>query len=128
MDEMHAPAVAAALRQSGYDAVAVKERAELQGLADPKLLRAATLDERAVVTENIKDFAALHKTSLSAGQPHGGLVFTRSHRFPRWAGDHVQVLVEALEEFLSEQAAVLGGAESFVWWLEPARLRPRRHT
>lgn len=123
LDEMHAPAVAVALRRHGYDVVAVKERAELEGLPDPQLLRAAKLDERAVVTENVKDFAALHKASLSTGQPHAGLVFTLSNRFPRSAGDHVQVLVQALEEFLSEEAAVFGGVESFVWWLEPARLR-----
>ena len=100
----------------------------MEGLPDHQLFRAAKLDERAVVTENIKDFAALHKASLSTGQAHAGLVFTRSNRFPRSAGDHVQVLVEALEEFLSEQAAVLGGTESFVWWLEPTRLRRGKET
>ena len=128
LDEMHTPAVAAALRLRGHDVVAVKERAELEGLPDRDLLRAATLDGRAVVTENIKDFASLHKTSLSLGQPHTGLVFTLSNRFPRSAGHHVQVLVDALEELLSEQAAVLDGAESFVWWLEPARLGLGRET
>ena len=32
LDEMHAPAVAARLRDRGHDAVAVKERADLIGL------------------------------------------------------------------------------------------------
>ena len=121
LDEMHAPAVAVELRRLGYDVVAVKERPELVGLADADLLRAAAADRRAIVTENVKDFAALHKTGTASGQPHAGLLFTHPRRFPRGVGDHVQSLVNALAEFLSEQAAVLGEAESFIWWLDRTR-------
>ena len=39
LDEMHAPRVAARLRERGHDAVAVKERAELIGMSDEDLLR-----------------------------------------------------------------------------------------
>ena len=120
LDEMHAPAVAAELRRLGHDVVAVKERSELIGLPDAGLLLAATSDERAVVTENVKDFAALHKTAVAAAQRHSGVIFTHSRRFPRGAGDHVQTLVQALAAFLTERAAALGDAESFVWWLENA--------
>ena len=121
LDEMHAPAVAVELRRLGHDVVAVKERPELVGLADADLLGAAAADQRAIVTENVKDFAVLHQTSTAAGQSHWGLLFTHARRFPRGAGDHVQTLVNALAEFLSEQAAVLGDAESFIWWLDRAR-------
>lgn len=120
LDEMHAPAVAVALRRLGHEALAVKERAEFTGLADPDLLRVAAADQRAIVTENIKDFAALHKESTIAGQPHAGLIFTHSRRFPRGAGDHVRTLVASLAAFLSEHEAALDDAESFVWWLERA--------
>lgn len=118
---MHAPAVAVELRRLGYDVVAVKERPELVGLADTDLLSAAAADRRAIVTENVKDFAVLHQTSTVAGRPHRGLLFTHSRRFPRGAGDHVQTLVNALAAFLSEQDAALDDIESFIWWLDRAR-------
>ena len=81
VDEMHSPAVAVELRRLGHDVVAFKAVAELIGFPDAELLRTATSDRRAVVTENIKDFAALHKTIAVAGQEHSGLVFTHSGRF-----------------------------------------------
>ena len=121
LDEMHAPAVAVELRRLGHDVVAVKERPELVGLADSDLLAVAGADRRVIVTENVKDFAALHKTGTVAGRSHWGLLFTHPRRCPRGAGDHVQSLVNALAEFLSEQAAVLGEAESLIWWLDRAR-------
>ena len=123
LDEMHAPAVAARMRQDGHDAVAVKESADLIGLADDDLLRAATADQRAIVTENIKDFAALHRDSSASGLSHSGMVFTHPRRFPRAAPNHVPVLADALSVFLIEHAPALGDVESFVWWLERADQR-----
>lgn len=120
LDEMHAPAVAARLRDRGHDAVAVKERADLIGLPDEELLGAATADRRAVVTENVKDFAALHRRITAAGQRHSGLVFTHSRRFPRSARNHVRVLADALAVLLDEHGPMLGDVESFTWWLERA--------
>ena len=120
LDEMHAPRVAARLRDRGHDAVAVKERAELIGMSDEDLLRAATIDERAVVTENIKDFAPLHQYISAAGKQHSGLIFTHPRRFPRSTPGHVQVLADALGAFLSAHGPMLDDLGSFVWWLEPA--------
>lgn len=120
LDEMHAPAVAARMRDRGHDAAAVKERADLIGLPDEELLRAATADHRAVVTENVKDFAALHRRISASGQRHSGLVFTHSRRFPRSARNHVRVLADALAVLLDEHGAMLGDVESFIWWLERA--------
>ncbi len=76
LDEMHAPTVAGRLRYRGHDAIAVKERADLIGLTDEVLLRAATTDGRSIVTENVKDFAALHRSISAAGHQHSGLIFT----------------------------------------------------
>lgn len=120
LDEMHAPAVAVELRACGYDAVAVKERSELIGVTDHDLLVAATEDRRAVVTENIKDFAPLHQRLTAAGEHHGGLVFTHPRRFPRSARNHVRVLSDALAIFIDEQTSTLGDVQSFVWWLDKA--------
>lgn len=118
LDEMHSPKVAALLRHWGHDAVAVKERPDLIGLPDADLLRAATADGRAVATENVKDFAVVHRRILSAGQRHCGLVFTDARRFPRSARNCVPVLADALAALLSEHGFTLDEVESFVWWLE----------
>lgn len=117
---MHAPGVAALLRDRGHDAVAVKERADLIGQPDEDLLRAATAEGRAVVTENVKDFAVLHRRITAERQRHSGLVFTHTRRFPRAAQNHVRVLADALALFLGEYGSTLIDAESFVWWLERA--------
>ena len=120
LDEMHAPAVAARLRDSGHDAVAVKERADLTGLPDAELLRAATADGRAVVTENIKDFAVLHRRGTAEGRSHAGMVFTHPRRFRRSARNHVRVLADALAVLVVEHGPMLDRVESFIWWLERA--------
>ena len=117
-----AVAVAGRLRDRGHDAVAVKERADLSGLTDEDLLRAATADGRSIVTENVKDFAALHRSVLAAGHQHSGLVFTHPRRFPRSAGNHASVLADSLALFVDEHGSMLGDVQSFVWWLERAGL------
>ena len=118
---MHAPAVAAEPRLLGHGVLAVKERGELAGLPDVELPLAATSDGRAIVTENVKDFAALHKSIIATGQRHSGVVITHSRRFPRWAGDHVPTLIDALGQFFAEQGGALDDVESLVWWLERAQ-------
>ena len=120
LDEMHAPGVTVLLRDRGYDAIAVKERADLIGQPDDDLLRAATADGRAVVTENVKDFALLHRRITAEGQRHSGIVFTHTRRFSRAAQNPVRVLADALAVFLGEYGSRLSDAESFVWWLERA--------
>jgi hypothetical protein len=114
---MHAPAVAEQLRGAGHDVVAVKERPELVGLPDAELLAAATADDRVVVTENVKDVAALARRATSRGERHAGLVFTHPQRFRRGARGHVRALATALGAFLVDDAPSLEGIESFTWWL-----------
>ncbi len=118
LDEMHAPAVAEALRSRGIDAIAVTERDDLRGLSDADLLQTATSEGRAVVTENIKDFAVLDRQISAVGEKHSGLVYTHPRRFPRSAPNQVRVLADALSEFANRHSPSLGGIESFVWWLD----------
>ena len=82
LDEMHAPIVAVGLRARGHDVVAVKERADMIGLPDRELLLVATAEDRALVTENVKDFAALHKTMTAPAEKHAGIVFTHAEAIP----------------------------------------------
>jgi uncharacterized protein DUF5615 len=58
VDEMFPPAAAVLLREKyGHDAVHVAE-AGLQGSDDAQVAAAARADGRAIVTENVADFAA----------------------------------------------------------------------
>ena len=118
LDEMYAPSVAALLRDWGHDAIAVKERPDLIRLPDEDLVRAATAEARAVVTENVQDFAALDRSISAAAQNHSGLVLAHARRFPRSVGNHERVLADALTAFLAARGAILDDVESFVWWLE----------
>ena len=118
LDEMYAPSVAALLRDWGHDAIAVKERPDLIRLPDEDLVRAATAEGRAVVTENVQDFAALDRRIHAAAQRHSGLVLALARRFPRSARNHARVLADALAALLSEHGSRLDDANSFLWWLE----------
>ena len=118
LDEMHGPAVAALLRDWGHDVVAVKERPYLIALPDQDLLQAATAEGRAIITENVHDFAVLHRDILAAGQRHSGLILAHARRFPRSAPNHARVLADALASLLSEHGSILDGVDSFVWWLQ----------
>ena len=120
LDEMHAPTVAALLRDWGHDAIAVKERPDLVGLPDQDLFQVAIAEGRVVVTEDVQGFAVLHRRILAAGKRHSGLVFTGARRFPRSAPNHAPVLADALAALLSEHGFALEDAESFIWWLERA--------
>jgi len=114
LDEMYSPADAAALRDRGYDAIAINEYDELRGMDDVTVLTVATLDGRAVVTENVSDFARLHAAGSVAADGHAGIVFVHHRRFPRTRPGRRR-LTEALCGLLEEPPAGLAG--SFGWWL-----------
>jgi hypothetical protein len=116
LDEMHAPAAAVALRKSGYDVVAVAE-GPLRSSADVDVLAEATLQHRAVVTENVRDFRAIAADWALVGRRHGGILFTPRQRFPRCATSYPKDLIRALKHFLADPPA-LTDAESWEWWLD----------
>jgi uncharacterized protein with PIN domain len=57
VDEMFSPATARHLRQLGHDALHVSELG-LQGAADAQVAAVARSEHRALVTENVADFAS----------------------------------------------------------------------
>lgn len=75
IDEMFPPVVAELLRERGHDVVAVLERPDLAGLSDADLLGHAAREGRAVVTENVRDFALLDRRYRQEGREHEGLVY-----------------------------------------------------
>jgi len=102
LDIHHSPKAAERLRQAGHDVLAAAEDPRLTMLADDDLLRVATGDRRALVTENAKDFDRIVRTWASTGEHHAGVVFTSPRRFNRAQSSYPADLVAALGRLLSE--------------------------
>ncbi|MGY1592287.1 DUF5615 family PIN-like protein [Geodermatophilus sp. SYSU D00708] len=77
LDEMYPGRLAEQLRADGHDVVAVVELPDLVGREDAEVVRWAREDGRAVVTENIVDYAHL------APGDHAGLLLVNARRWPR---------------------------------------------
>jgi len=106
--------VADRLRDLDHDVEAAADDALLRALPDDELLRHAAGSDRAVVTENARDFDRLIRTWAAAGEHHRGVVFTSPRRFHRGSSAYPQNLITAL-------SAILGNPPSettdWVHWL-----------
>jgi hypothetical protein len=99
LDEMLSPRIAQQLRDRGHDvqSVAASEHAELD---DADVLALAREQQRAVVTNNVRDFRPLHVSAVQPGGPgHYGVIFM-SGSFRRTSAD-VGRIVAALEAKLT---------------------------
>ena len=112
---MHDPTIALLLRDRGRDVLALKDLG-LSGILDEEVIAVAKKASRALVTEDVKDFAGIHRQILEAGGSHAGVMFAHPKRFPRAARRYVGNLVSALDAFLAEPPD--GASGSFVWWLQ----------
>lgn len=116
LDEMHAPVVAATLRDRGHDVIAVADQDALRALSDEELFRWAREHGRRIVTENVKDFAPLHRRAEEAGQPAAPMLFTSSRTFRR-SRHNPGPLVNALDAWLRSPDVVQRPAED--WLIKP---------
>jgi hypothetical protein len=107
LDEHYPPQIAVELRARGHDVVSVNERPELVSLSDAELLAAMAVERRALVTENVADFAPLARQLAATGEHHHGLVFTSPRSLPRsrrTIGVYVTALAALLERFPGRDA------------------------
>lgn len=118
LDEHFSPRIASQLRRRRHDVVAARALPALHGLLDAELLAYATAEQRALVTENVADFAELHRAAIVTGHRHYGLIFTSPRQFPRTTRA-IGHLVRALDAFLDANRTD-DALESQTWWLEPA--------
>lgn len=114
LDEMHAPSIADALTARGWDVVVVAAAPELRGLPDEDLLAHASTTARALVTENVADFAPLASRWLGERRDHAGLIFTNPRRFNRAMLAYPGNVTIALERLLEDPPVEGGG---WIWWL-----------
>lgn len=79
LDEHFDYVIAEELRPRGVDAMAVKgERPDLEGKDDDVVLRTASAERRVVVTNNVRDYAALVEDFGLRGETQFGVLFTAS--------------------------------------------------
>lgn len=110
LDEMYPPSLAQKLRAQGHDVLAALDvEVGLASRSDDDVLAWAARHERWVVTENIRDFARLARTT-----PHTGIVFVAPQRFPR-TGNGLARLYAALDELITAERLPPDGG---VIWLD----------
>jgi hypothetical protein len=109
LDEHYSPKIADELLIAGHDVVSVQERDDLRGLDDRELWARASAEGRALMTENVADFAPLVREAAAQGDRHLGVVFTSPWSMPRGA------LSAFLREHPGEEALL-----DQVAWLGPA--------
>jgi hypothetical protein len=119
LDEHYSPEIARRLRAKGHDVAAVAERADLIGLGDQELFHRMGLEERAIMTNNVKDFVPLAHRAAVEGRDHSGLLLTSDKSLSRRL-DAVGRTVDALHEFLSRHDDK-DSCRNQVRWLGAAR-------
>jgi hypothetical protein len=113
LDTHHSRRAAERLRKDGHDVTAAADDPVLAELPDDELLRAATAQGRAVVTENVRDFDRIIRMWASTGEHHAGVVFTSPRRYVRSSKDYPQNLVVALGKLLADPSSL--EADWVIW-------------
>ncbi len=111
LDEHYPGWLADELVAVGIDAQAVIARDDLRGASDTEVLRAATTEQRIVVTEDVNTFSL----AMAAVPNHAGVIFCHHARLPRTRPGLAR-LATALVSLSTNPPESLGES-SFVWWL-----------
>lgn len=110
---MYPPALAETLRAAGIDAGTVAQLG-LAGRSDPDVFAAAIAHDRAVLSENVADFARISADHLAAGGHHPGVLIALSSRFSRRPAGYprlVAAIREASEQSLQDRLVYLRNDE-----------------
>jgi predicted nuclease of predicted toxin-antitoxin system len=100
LDEQLSAEIARELRRRGCDVEAVTERRDLIGRPDEQLLELAGREDRAMITNNIRDFRPLAAQRLAQGKGHAGLILlpstqTRSRAAVGWLANAIETIMKA---------------------------------
>ena len=114
LDEQLSPQIAALLRQAGLDVEAVTDRPDLIGRSDVFIFEVACSEDRAVITNNVKDFRPLAAQRLAQGRIHAGLILLPSARTRTRAA--ITLLADRIAGVLRDNP---GGLASSERWIGP---------
>lgn len=115
LDEQLSPDIARILRGRGLDVEAVSERSDLIEATDREVLETASSEQRAVVTNDIKDHRPLAAERLADGRGHAGVIFIPANR-SRTRAD-AGVLADSIEAIMRAHPAGIGNSEH---WIAPS--------
>jgi predicted nuclease of predicted toxin-antitoxin system len=116
LDEHYANEIAAQLRADGHEAITVSER-NLKGMDDEPLLALASSEERALLTNNARDFLPIVARWATSGQDHCGLLLTSDSSMPR-GKDNIGLYVGTLSGLMQANPGARA-LENQVRWLTP---------
>jgi Domain of unknown function (DUF5615) len=114
LDHHYSPRIATSLRDLGHDVITVSERG-WEAESDEDVLALCLGEQRALLTNNVADFAVIVRGWALEGRSHAGLVFTSDKSMPRssdWIG-HFVLALDGLMQSLPEDDAYADQ----VWWL-----------
>jgi len=114
LDEQLSPQIAVLLRRVGLDVEAVADRPDLVGRSDMVIFEVACREDRAVITNNIKDFRPLAAQWLAQGRVHGGLILLPSARTRTRAA--TTMLADRIASILRDNPDGLASSER---WISP---------
>ncbi len=100
LDEDISPALAAMLRDAGYDAVSAHEVGALRD-TDPEQLARAASDGRAILTYNCRHFQALATEAATTGREYAGIIIS----FHQYDADQIGSLFRTVRRFIDEHSA-----------------------
>lgn len=117
LDNHISPHVARALRERGFDVVALQEEPRpIQELSDEGLLAEAAERGRMVVTYNARDFLPLHLRWLATGRSHPGVILIADRAIRQQdIGSQVLALTALLDAHGNR-----ADLQDQVVWLKPA--------
>jgi Domain of unknown function (DUF5615) len=115
LDEQLSPQIARVLRERGLDIEAVAERFDLPEASDREVIDVATREQRAVVTNNIKDFRPLAAERLADGRGHAGLILLPATR--NRSRHATGALADAIGAVMCAHPGGVAGAEH---WIAPS--------
>ncbi len=114
LDEQLSDQIAQLLRKRGLDAQAIVERTDLPQAPDHEVIEIASREDRAVVTNNVKDFRPLAAERIASGRGHSGLIL-----HPAASGrsrDATGMLADAIEAVMRAHPKGIPDAEH---WIAP---------
>jgi hypothetical protein len=112
LDEQLSPLIARILRERGLDVVSAAERSDLVEAPDREVIDMATREQRAVVTNDIKDFRPLAAERLVDGRGHAGLIFLPASRSR--SRDATGALADAIEAVMRAHPKGIPSAEHWI--------------
>jgi hypothetical protein len=113
LDEMLSPAIARELCSRGHDVETAAGHPGREALPDPEVLALARAQQRAVVTNNLRDFRPLHHEAITpGGAGHYGMIFVpgRYRRTRAGTGKIIAALQVLLAKYPGEKDLANGEA------------------